>query len=168
MGGYAASLARNDQFEKDEEEVDLLDILDENNAPDTPTPMTREQKRHAYVPLGAGIRHTAMPSQSRLPLAVPRSSATPPPQVPSPHLSPPERVSVSGASALSAASKHSIFSTPGRDELERKKAAIENDEGPFARAKSMIDLGEERRRVSGGDGGEKDKRRCCWVGCAVM
>jgi hypothetical protein len=168
MGDYAPTPARGDQPEKDEEEVDLVDILDENEAPDTPTPMTREQKRHAYVPLGEGIRLAAMPSLSRLLPAVPGLPASPPPQIPPPHLSPPLRISVSGTSARSTASKHSIFSTPGRDELERKKAMIEDDEGPFARAKSMIDLKEERRKVSTGKGKGKGGKRCCVAGCAVM
>jgi hypothetical protein len=64
-----------------------------------------------------------------------------------------------------------VFSTPGRDELERKKALVEVDEGPFARATSMMDLDEERRRVSAGGGmkgvGGK-KERWCGVGCVIM
>lgn len=81
----------------------------------------------------------------------------------------------SNHTALSTASKHSIFSTPGRDEMERKKALVEVDEGPFARAKSMVDLREERRRVSGGadEDGAKEIRLGlgkfrCGVGCVVM
>ena len=59
--------------------------------------------------------------------------------------------SVSGRSNVSAgtlASQRSIFSTLGRDELERKKAIVEVDEGPFGRATTMANLREERDKVS--------------------
>ncbi|KAJ4361794.1 hypothetical protein N0V83_010735 [Neocucurbitaria cava] len=103
---------------------------------------------------------------------------------------PSRHVSVSALSNMSggtATSKRSIFSTPGRDELERKKALVEADEGPFARAVSMQDLQQRRRRVSegnavavvsgGGEGQEGKgarvkKRGCGWVvereWCSVM
>ena len=75
-------------------------------------------------------------------------------------------------------SKRSIFSIPGRDELERKKALVEADEGPFARAVSMQDLQARRRRVSEGKGVSKKEeemgvrtRGGCGIGrgrCNVM
>jgi hypothetical protein len=76
----------------------------------------------------------------------------------------------SEASGASVASKHSIFSTPGRDEMERKKPIVEEDEGPFANAKSVRDLEQTRRRVSEGtrDGEEKGERRVCGMRCVVM
>lgn len=77
----------------------------------------------------------------------------------------------SEASGASVASKHSIFSTPGRDEMERKKPIVEEDEGPFAKATGMQDLEQRRRRVSEGtkDGGERgEKRRVCGMKCVVM
>lgn len=83
------------------------------------------------------------------------------------------RISVSGASnitALSTASKNSIFSTPGRDEMERKKALVEIDEGPFARVQSMMDLDVERRRVSGKEERpeEEKSRKGVFVGCGCV
>ena len=77
----------------------------------------------------------------------------------------------SEASGGSVASKHSIFSTPGRDEMERKKPIVEEDEGPFAKVTSVQDLEQSRRRVSEGtkEGGEVErKRRFCGMQCAVM
>jgi hypothetical protein len=77
----------------------------------------------------------------------------------------------SEASGASVASKHSIFSTPGRDEMERKKPIVEEDEGPFAKATSMQDLEQRRKRVSEGtkeSGEEERKRRLCGMQCAVM
>ncbi|KAJ4374632.1 hypothetical protein N0V86_007505 [Didymella sp. IMI 355093] len=76
----------------------------------------------------------------------------------------------SEASGASVTSKHSIFSTPGRDEMERKKPIIEEDEGPFASAKSVQDLEQRRRRVSEGtnDEQEKGERKACGMRCAVM
>lgn len=82
---------------------------------------------------------------------------------------------VSATSNGTVASRKSIFSTPGRDELERKKALVEADEGPFARAVSMQELNHARRVISGevGRGGgqpegesETKERRLC--GCNVM
>lgn len=75
----------------------------------------------------------------------------------------------SEASGASVASKHSIFSTPGRDEMERKKPIVEEDEGPFANARSVQDLEQTRRRVSEGTrDGEKGERRVCGMRCVVM
>jgi hypothetical protein len=77
----------------------------------------------------------------------------------------------SEASGASVASKHSIFSTPGRDEMERKKPIVEEDEGPFAKATGMQDLEQRRRRVSEvtKDGEEKsEKGRVCGMRCVVM
>jgi hypothetical protein len=91
---------------------------------------------------------------------------------------------VSHVSGGTVTSNRSIFSTPGRDELERKKALVEDDDGPFAKAVSMADLNARRRVVSeeaaGGDRGtemleaegsqKKKKSRGCGllVGCNVM
>lgn len=77
----------------------------------------------------------------------------------------------SEASGASVASKHSIFSTPGRDEMERKKPIVEEDEGPFAKATNVQDLEQRRRRVSEaekdeGDGGRKG--RFCGMKCVLM
>ncbi|KAF2029353.1 hypothetical protein EK21DRAFT_113080 [Setomelanomma holmii] len=166
---------------------------DDDECPDTPTPMTHEQKRQAYTPLGAlrPLRSppTAPPSHPDStipphtttpipPLSGAQHQAQPAPQLQSSHPRKPtpnhpaNRMSISAwskGSALSAASKHSIFSTPGRDELERKKALVEVDGGPFARVQSMMDLDEERRRISSGGGTEKGKSgfgiKC---GCVIM
>ncbi|EOA90100.1 hypothetical protein ACJQWK_07861 [Exserohilum turcicum] len=89
---------------------------------------------------------------------------------------------ISSASAGTSVSRRSVFSTPGRDELERKKALVEADDGPFGTVASMADL-EERRRGIGSrvgfvnkelhDGGEEDggngrrkKKKRFW-NCAV-
>jgi hypothetical protein len=95
-------------------------------------------------------------------------------------------VSISEVSCVSGGtvtSKRTVFSTPGRDELERKKALVETDDGPFAKAVSMADLNERRRVVSEegargdrgiedleADGGHKKRSRTCGlrVGCNVM
>ncbi|XPS81480.1 hypothetical protein M3J09_013414 [Ascochyta lentis] len=76
----------------------------------------------------------------------------------------------SEASGASVASKHSIFSTPGRDEMERKKPIVEEDEGPFAKATSMQDLEQRRRRVSEveKEGHDEGKKRICGMRCVVM
>lgn len=78
----------------------------------------------------------------------------------------------SETSGASVASKHSIFSTPGRDEMERKKPIVEEDEGPFAEAKSIQDLEQSRRKVSEGvkESGESDHegKKLCGMKCAVM
>jgi hypothetical protein len=157
--------ARRARLQNDEDSVE-----DEDEEPPlTPTPMTREQKRSAYTPLGF---HTPRPPQSLKPHLQPFAPLSPGqgPRVSSP-LSPGPRISVSATSALSATSKHSIFSTPGRDELERKKALVEDDEGPFARVRSVGDLEGERRRVSSGIVGEREGKRGVGCGggrCVVM
>ncbi|KAI4954497.1 hypothetical protein J4E91_002210 [Alternaria rosae] len=98
------------------------------------------------------------------------------------HVSPSESSYVSGGTVTS---KRSVFSTPGRDELERKKAVVETDDGPFAKAVSMADLDERRRVVSeeGAQGTQtiedleaegrpkkkKESRTCgMGIGCNVM
>ena len=50
-----------------------------------------------------------------------------------------------------------MFATPGRDELERKKALVEADEGPFAGVRSVQALWRERRGVSGESGESRGK-----------
>jgi hypothetical protein len=178
LQGFAESPARDDEPMVDspvqpavqEHHAELED--EHQHWPETPTPMSREQKRQAYTPLSIPAYST--PSQLQ---------RFPPPNLREPNsplnLASPakDRVSVS----TSSASKHSIgiFSTPGRDEMERKKALVEVDEGPFARAKSMVDLREERRRVSkreeeedgkvsGEDKKEKERVFRCGLGCVVM
>ncbi|KAH6633723.1 hypothetical protein C7974DRAFT_412697 [Boeremia exigua] len=77
----------------------------------------------------------------------------------------------SEASGASVASRHSIFSTPGRDEMERKKPIVEEDEGPFAKATNMQDLERKRRRVSEAteeSGENEERRRFCGIRCVVM
>jgi hypothetical protein len=178
-------------------EADDQDDNDHAEPPYTPTPIPRSQRHLAYTPLGAPNR--TPPSQS-LSESRPTSPNLTPPQAhahyaPQPlsrkplsstinsrisasgHSNINNRISVSGHSnitALSTASRNSVFSTPGRDELERKKALVEPDQGPFARVTSMADLDEERRRISGLKGIEKDEKegrrrmRICRVGCCVM
>jgi len=93
---------------------------------------------------------------------------------PAPAVVPGRNTSLSRISATSngtVASRKSVFSTLGRDELERKKAFVEADEGPFARAVSMQDLNQSRRVISGEvkkdrDVGGKEERTKC--GCVVM
>lgn len=62
-------------------------------------------------------------------------------------------------------SHRSVFSTLGRDELERKKAVVEEDEGPFGAAGSVAELDGARRSVGsgGGGGGMCGGRGCCGV-----
>lgn len=57
----------------------------------------------------------------------------------------------------SARSVASTFSTPGRDEMERKRGIA--DEGPFKGAMGLKELEETRRMVSGGGRGEGDVNR---------
>ncbi|KAF1829011.1 hypothetical protein BDW02DRAFT_574364 [Decorospora gaudefroyi] len=105
------------------------------------------------------------------------------PKNPIPSLAPTHHISISGISQSgisnrSAGSKHSVFSTPGRDELERKKALVEADQGPFGRAVSVADLNAKRRVISGGgeegvgrkvDATEREGCACGLGGrCAVM
>ncbi|RMZ66536.1 hypothetical protein GMOD_00001879 [Pyrenophora seminiperda CCB06] len=76
---------------------------------------------------------------------------------------------VSATSNRTATSNRSVFRIPGRDELERKKAYVEADEGPFAGAITMAHLNQERRVISGESERnartEKEKILC---GCSVM
>ncbi|KAI4665881.1 uncharacterized protein J4E78_003346 [Alternaria triticimaculans] len=91
--------------------------------------------------------------RARMHLAPPQQAMESPPRKPmsdaagnvARHVSPSEGSCVSGGTVTS---KRSVFSTPGRDELERKKAIVETDDGPFAKAVSMADLNERRRVVS--------------------
>ncbi|OAK99582.1 hypothetical protein IQ06DRAFT_378395 [Phaeosphaeriaceae sp. SRC1lsM3a] len=178
--------AHNSSGDDDDDDDDDEEVT--TSCPDTPTPMTLEQKRHAYHPLVNSPPHNpAHPLSLPPPVFIPTNastnastnSSTPPtsPNRPAPPL--PRRsslrLSVSATSHITAASKtsvhtaasktsihtvaskHSIFSTPGRDELERKKALVEADEGPFGQATSVADLAEERRRVSGGSRSSKRK-----------
>jgi hypothetical protein len=135
--------------------------------PDTPTPMTRAQRRQAYTPLGS-------PGQVRSQLSRPSQT----PLLSALNLTPPTDTNINRISSTTSnhtsASKNSIFSTPGRDELARKKALVEVDEGPFARAKSMADLREERARVGSGEeieenrDGKKRGLKRLGCGCVVM
>lgn len=62
-----------------------------------------------------------------------------------------------------------MFLTPGRDELERKKALVEVDDGPFARAVSMQDLEARRMMVAEGKEAKRKERNWgCGSGCSVM
>jgi hypothetical protein len=127
---------------------------EEQNPPDTPTPMSREQKRDAYVPLSAQPSILA-PVRNPIVITGPKSKESN------------KHASITAFSTLSVASKHSIFSTPGRDELERKKVVVEADEGPFGRVKSVSDLDEARKKVSMRERrGGKDALNLCQ--CAVM
>jgi hypothetical protein len=95
------------------------------------------------------------------------------PKKETPKKEPAHRTSVSRrseASCASMASKHSIFSTPGRDEMERKKPIAEEDEGPFAKATNMKDLEQRRRKVSKAedDEGSGKEKRMCGTKCLVM
>ncbi|KAL6704116.1 hypothetical protein ACN47E_008779 [Coniothyrium glycines] len=75
----------------------------------------------------------------------------------------------------SAVTSRSVFSTPGRDEMERKKVSVEPDQGPFGRVLSIQELEAQRRNVAvkhrdeglSTDGGnavkvaKKKGSRCC-------
>lgn len=172
--------AKDDSTPSDDDDDDVA-------CPDTPTPIPRSQKRSAYLPLSPIPLSLPQPAHIHIPTpnntttsntnispTSPTSPTYPAPPIP---LKSPDRISVSGASnltaltGLSATSNHSVFSTPGRDELERKKALVEVDEGPFGLVGSVADLREERRRVSGGRedrdrdrGGKKTRDRKFWKG----
>lgn len=67
----------------------------------------------------------------------------------------------------------STFSTPGRDEMERKKGgarAWDGDDGPFGHVKGVKDLEQSRRRIS--EGSRKGKgaanEKWCRCRCAIM
>lgn len=164
---------------------------EDTEPPDTPTPMTRAQKRQAYTPLSAAAlaplrTAPALPTlhpltttqdqahpQRHSPIST-NSPSSPIPALQRKALPNAKRASVSGASHttfLSTASKNSIFSTPGRDELEKKKALVELDEGPFARVQSMGDLNQERRKISSGrkeEREEKEEKAGALCRCVVM
>lgn len=70
----------------------------------------------------------------------------------------------------SVASFRTAFSTPGRDEMERKRGKVPTfagDDGPFGKANGMKDLEDRRRRVSDGITQTKTKDRC-GCGCVLM
>lgn len=173
---------------------------DITRCPDTPTPLSRKQKRQAYLPLGMRTKYQPKASQSHThhdkdpqnkkaqnAYSKKTTQHSAPPQTKhyhqdmagkrtTPSTPPDQRISVSGHSndtGGSAKSRHSVFSTPGRDELERKKAMVEPDQGPFGRVISMQDLDRERRRISGATvksekDAEKSEKRVCGLGCTVM
>jgi hypothetical protein len=204
---------------------------DRLDAPDTPSPVSRQQKEDAYSPLqvrrlfeelnserGPAAGHTQVTDYMRQvktqqPSFILTPTGTPPERIEAPqpvkrsatpvaHIvqamaeahtmsqdgessssrqeqlqisrEPNRHTSASGrsqASGRSVASRHTVFSTPGRDEMERKKPIVEEDEGPFAGAKSVKELEVDRRVVSGGttDGVEKGRgKRFCGMRCAVM
>ncbi|CAO2653170.1 Nn.00g025810.m01.CDS01 [Neocucurbitaria sp. VM-36] len=127
-----------------------------------PFPLPQQQRYSAHL-------------TAHLPLHQPVPQKCCSPNDPSRHISLSAQSNVSGGTAVS---KRSIFSIPGRDELERKKALVEADEGPFARAVSVQDLQARRRRISEGKGVGKEgegmgerTRRGCGIGgawCNVM
>ncbi|KAF2125717.1 hypothetical protein P153DRAFT_360054 [Dothidotthia symphoricarpi CBS 119687] len=157
--------------------------LEELSCPDTPSPVTREQQRLAYAPLQ--ISTTAQNEMKRTePLRKTRSKPllskthmetrhhAPQPCKPITINSLEQHMSVSRQSNIthvSVASKRTVFLTLGRDEMERKKALVETDEGPFARAVDMQDLEERRVRVGEGqDLYKKKSRKGCGGGCSIM
>ncbi|KAF2850167.1 hypothetical protein T440DRAFT_115861 [Plenodomus tracheiphilus IPT5] len=217
-----------------EDDIDEEDDSCERNFPETPTPMSREQRSQAYTPLGTppplfamkreqsqhsndAVHKTPSPkgqpthalhhkhtlphpspsernfkphlrdmvsaarNREHCPAAIDEQTTppvkTPPVQHPKRHASSSARSTISGGTAES---RRSVFSTPGRDELERKKALVEIDEGPFARAVSVQDLDARRRQVSGKSdeseergergGGKRMWRKGCGMGekCCVM
>ncbi|KAI8936614.1 hypothetical protein NX059_007013 [Plenodomus lindquistii] len=200
---------------------DDIDEETENygRAPETPTPMSREQRLQAYTPLsapsplfpveknhssdGAGpARPKGQPTHElhdkhHLPQHSPSErnfkphlrdlvsaartrenfpttideQTTAPVKTGSPR-HPTRQVSCSARSTVSggtAESRRSVFSTPGRDEMERKKALVEIDEGPFAKAVNVQDLDVRRRQVSGKSDESKDreKKRVWRQGCGM-
>lgn len=216
----------------DDDNIDEEDDSYERNGPETPTPMSREQRIQAYTPLsvppplfstnceqsqreGNSVRkaasvkgqpaHTlhhkhALPqpspsernfkphlrdmvsaarSRGHLPPAIEEQTRarvkTSPAQRSTRYASSSARSNVSGATVDS---KRSVFSTPGRDEMERKKALVEDDEGPFAGARTVQDLNARRRQISGmtgddeegGGRGSRKRRQGCGMGerCCVM
>lgn len=68
---------------------------------------------------------------------------------PRPGQNPTQTTSLSTFSLRSMASNHSIFSTPGRDEMERKTALLAlTKDGPFSRVRSVEELVQQRQEVS--------------------
>ena len=107
------------------------------------------------------------PNQSSAPAPVTQRARAP---APAPTVPLPRKPlsATSNISIHTAHSHRSVFSTLGRDELERKKACVEEDEGPFGAAKSVAELDEKKQSIkSGKDGGEKGGmcggRACCDV-----
>lgn len=132
-----------------------------------PTPLAPQNPSLAVKSDTPSSRHPAysVPSFPISPQAINKAV----PRKPIPLPGPDKHVRVSAQSNLSGgtvASKRSIFNTPGRDELERKKALVEPDEGPFARATTVADLRERRRRISEGTVEEKKKGKICGLGCS--
>jgi hypothetical protein len=135
------------------------------------SPTKEQRKPHVPEPMAGA----AEPSRSHIVHAMQEQTDagsgvvgnTSPRKEPTRHTSVSRRSETSGASV---ASKHSIFSTPGRDELERKKPIVEEDEGPFAKATNMQDLEQRRRKVSETtkDEGDKETKRMCGLKCVVM
>ena len=204
------------------------------DAPDTPSPISRQQQRDAYTPLQVRRLFEELNSEEELaaehstrtqiadymhkvktqqPSFILTPTGTPPEKIEAPqpvkrittpvahivqamaetHTVAQDRESSSSrqeqfqiriepnrhtsasrrseASGRSVASRHTVFSTPGRDEMERKKPIVEEDEGPFAGVKSLKELEVDRRVVSGGttESVEKgDGKRFCGMRCAVM
>ncbi|KAJ4319520.1 hypothetical protein N0V94_003855 [Neodidymelliopsis sp. IMI 364377] len=135
------------------------------------SPTKEQRKLHVLEPMA----RVAEPSRSHIVQAMQEQTdagsgvngKTSPRKEPTRHTSVSRRSETSGASVVS---KHSIFSTPGRDELERKKPIVEEDEGPFAKATNMQDLEQRRRKVSETTKDESDKemKRMCGLKCVVM
>ena len=207
---------KNDKNEQYGEGTNDESGEEEEECPDTPTPMTRSQQRSAYHPLslpsplskleqtdhrdlvqspwrssGEILKHcrhnSHIVARPQPPTAIcrpdspfPRVPAshslqdpakTTPPQgshrrIPRKHVplhGPGRHISISGQSNMSggtATSKRSIFSTPGRDELERKMALVEVDEGPFSRVTTLTDLRESRINISGGKSSKRKSNIC--------
>lgn len=117
-----------------------------NPSPQTITPQTDDiQQATSHprfcVPIPTQVTSSTVP---RKPIASPSS----PSASRAHHLA--SRSAASNISVGTAQSQRSVFSTPGRDEMERKKALVEVDEGPFGRVASVAELNESRRVVSGG------------------
>jgi hypothetical protein len=137
---------------------DIIDLTDHSGQPVTEQVDPAQESNHLTLPYPH--QHAQAPLRKPVPPSTDIAR----------HISVSAKSNISGGTATS---KHSVFSTPGRDELERKKAKVEPDEGPFGRAVSVSDLNERRRVVSGGSvGGKKENRvhRVCGmgVGCSVM
>ncbi|KAF2249072.1 hypothetical protein BU26DRAFT_564754 [Trematosphaeria pertusa] len=146
--------------------------------PETPTPMTADQRRAQYASLGGSPTLHAAPDEA----AEASDSISPAPLASTKQATSnsgsfnPTRQARNASVSTGAASYQTTFSTPGRDELERKKVEshmgpFARDEGPFGTAKSVKDLEERRRRVSEGSrrGEERKKGLCgCGLRCVVM
>jgi hypothetical protein len=132
---------------------------------EAPQPVKRIATPVAHIVQAMAESHTVSEDGERLP---PRQEQLQMNKEPNRRTTASRRSQASGASV---ASRHSVFSTPGRDEMERKKPIIEEDDGPFAKVKSVKELNVDRRKVSEGttDGvKKKDGRRLCGMRCAMM